>query len=180
MKWFSIFLSLCIIIPCNILSDTDDQPFSPAFRSGFFSGNRTEKVPDQTVSNVLDEANRSFSYKGKPIHPKLIQHFEPWASDIHPVIFAVDVSAAYDANQFHDEITIDDGLVKYSKMDGWFAYRHTSFHSDSDIHVIHSFSSEGGSYVQKTVFHVRFEIWNSFFPDGTPYDQLILRLVRML
>jgi hypothetical protein len=126
---------------------------------------------------VLDEADGQFAYRGRPIHPKLVREFLCWDSDLNPVTLAVDVSAAFDSNEYCDQVDIVDGLVSFSDEEGLFGYRHVECRNDG-VHVLETVSSGAGSYAAKNRLWVRFKIGRSVYPGGTPYDQLILRLVR--
>ena len=57
----------------------------------------------KTLSQVLAEANEHFTYRGKAIHPGLVNEFEPWISDLNPVTIVVDVSASYDSNEYTEK-----------------------------------------------------------------------------
>lgn len=131
-----------------------------------------------TAQQVLDEANLSFTYRGKPIHPKLVHEFQCWDSDLNPVTLAVDVSAAFDSNEYCDEVEISDEWVSFYDEEGRTSYRWTGFNKRRGVHVLETASGGSGSYVAKTTLWVKFEIGQSVYPDGKPYDQLILRLVR--
>lgn len=173
MKHFSILLLLCVV-GCS----TQAPVASPADRRIFAGAFRTVPCPQLTVQRVLDEANRSFTYRGKPIHPKLVREFQCWDSDLNPVTFAVDVSAAFDSNEYCDEIDVSEGWVSFSDEEGRYGYRWTGFNKKAGVHVLESISSGSGSYVARSTLWVKFELGQSVYPDGNPYDQLILRLVR--
>jgi len=161
----------------HVLSD-EGRIFHGAYRVGRFSG-EPRKLPELTAQQVLDEANRSFTYRGKPIHPKLVCEFQCLDSDLNPVTFAVDVSAAFDSNEYYDAVDVSDGWVSFSDGEGRYGYRHTGFNKREGVHILESVSSGSGSYVARSTLWVKFEIGQSIYPDGKPYDQLILRLVRV-
>ncbi len=156
---------------------TEDRIFKGASRTEYHSGEFHE-LPELTVKQVLDEANRKFSYRGKPIHPKLVQEFQSWTSDLNPVTVAVDVSAAYQTNEYFDDVEVSDGRVFFTDKEGYYGYHRTGFKKREGTHVLETTSGGSGTYVEKTTLWIRFEIGQSFYPDGKPYDQLIMRLVR--
>jgi len=160
------------------LSSDAGRIFHGAYRVGRFSG-APQMLPQLTVQQVLDEANRSFTYRGKPIHPKLIRAFQCWDSDLNPVTVAVDVSAAFDSNEYSDTTEVSDGWVSFSDEEGRYGYRWTGFNKKAGVHVLESVSSGSGSYAAESTLWVKFELGQSIYPDGKPYDQLILRLVRV-
>jgi hypothetical protein len=156
---------------------TEDRIFKGASRHECATG-ESDGLQELTVNQVLDEANRKFTYRGKPIHPKLAQEFQCWTSDLNPVTVAVDVSAAFDTNEYSDDVDVADGRVSFTNEEGLYAYRRSGFKKREWAHVLETTSGGSGTYVEKTTLWVRFEIGQSFYPDGKPYDQLILRLVR--
>lgn len=82
------------------------------------------------ASEQLDEANNTFTYKGKPIHPFLIREFSNWISDDRPpAITAVDVAASFDTNKYQNS-----DIKK--RDDWWFAER---IEKDGDITLCESF-----------------------------------------
>jgi len=157
---------------------TEDRIFKGASRQESLAG-ESNGLPDLTVKQVLDEANRKFTYRGKPIHPKLVQEFQCWSSDGNPVTLAVDVSAAVDTNEYGDEVQVSgEGVVSFTDKEGMYDYRRVGFKRSADAHILESLSGGSGSYVEKTTLWVKFEIGQSFYPNGKPYDQLIMRLIR--
>ena len=173
----AVFVAV-LLAGCAKETATNDRLFSGATRHERFSGER-ETVPALTVKQVLDEANRKFSYRGKPIRPKLVQEFQCWSSDGNPVTLAVDVSAAADTNEYGDEVKVaSDGVVSFTDKEDWYGYRRVGFKRNADAHILESVSGGSGSYAEKTTLWVKFEIGQSFYPDGKPYDQLIMRLIR--
>lgn len=152
-----------------------DVVFNGAYRKGRFSGNK-EAFPAMTHRQVLREANESFTYRGKSIHPGLVREFECWISDLNPVTFAVDVSAAFDSNEYSEETYAEDGSIRIKTDSGIYGYKRIS--SGNGVHVLKTSDYSGGSQDFGVELWVKFEIWQSHYPDGTPYDQLIMRLIR--
>ena len=159
-------------------AQSQDRVFRGASRHELFSG-ESDGLPELTVRQVLEEANRSFTYRGQPIHPKLVKEFQSLVSDGNPVTLAVDVSAAFDTNEYTDEVDdLSNGMVSFKDEEGRFSYRRSGFKKSEGAHVLETWDGSTGSYVGTSCLWVRFEIGQSFYPDGRPYDQLVMRLVR--
>ena len=156
-----------------------EQIFEGAYRSGRFSG-----IPAHTntltKAEVLDEANQSFTYRGQPIHPGLVQEFECWISDLNPVTFVVDVSAAFDANEYSQKVYIQQEYATIETAEGPGAYGYKRISNSADgIQTLTTRYHEGGSSSFGSDLWVTFELGVSFFPSGEPYDQLLMRLIRV-
>ena len=162
MKYFILF-GLMALVGCQ----SSHRPFDPAYRVGRNSGNRAS-YPAQTVLQVLQEVNESFTYRGSPINPELVKEFECWISDMNPVTMAVDVSAAFDSNEYSSEPYVDGEWIRVKTDEETYGYKRIS--RDNGIHVL---QTTAGSELW-----VRFDVWQSQYPDGEVYDQLIVRLVR--
>ncbi|MEI8207285.1 MAG: hypothetical protein WCG03_10440 [Kiritimatiellales bacterium] len=157
---------------------SQDRVFSGASRHECATGER-EPLPELTIKQVLDEANQKFTYRCKPVHPKLVKEFQCWDSDLNPVTLAVDVSAASDTNEYTDEVEQRaDGFICFSNEEGYYGYRRSGFDKKAGAHILKTFDGGSGTYVRQATLWVKFEIGQSFYPDGKPYDQLILRLIR--
>jgi hypothetical protein len=155
-----------------------DRVFSGASRHECSTGERVP-LPNLTIKQVLDEANQKFAYRGKPVHPKLVKEFECWESDLNPITLAVDVSAAFDTNEYYDEVEQRaDGFICFSNEEVYYGYRRVGFDKKSGTHILKTFEGGSGTYVIESTLWVKFELGGSFYPDGRPYDQLIMRLIR--
>jgi len=51
-------------------------------------------------ADPLDEVRASFTYSGTPIHPGIIELFDPGMADLKPQILEVDLAAAQNSNRF--------------------------------------------------------------------------------
>jgi len=157
-----------------------DRVFRGAYRMGRNSGR--PPVFDKTVAEVLKEADEKFTYRGRPIHPGLVREFECWLSDLNPVTVMVDVSAANDTNEYSAETYMKGDYLAIKtyyegREDGGYGYRRVRTTEDG-VHVLETISYGGSSSRVVCELWVRFEIGRSFYPDGTGYDQLLMRLVR--
>ncbi len=117
------------------------------------------------ASEQLLEANTKFTYKNKPIHPFLIGQFSNWCSDYRPPILkTVDVSAAFDTNQYQlSEIKRHNNWLFSEKE--WFdgdVRLYESFHYQwlgkmkNGIHVLETGANGGGSGTFMDLMFVRF------------------------
>lgn len=174
-------ITVCLIACTSVFAAEpagQDRVFSGASRQENATGER-EPLPELTIKQVLDEANQKFTYRGKPVHPKLVKEFQCWDSDLNPVTLAVDVSAAFDTNEYCDEVEQRaDGYICFSNEEGYYGYRRTGVDKKTSAHILKTFNGGSGTYVGESTLWVKFEIGQGFYPDGKPYDQLILRLIR--
>jgi hypothetical protein len=168
----------------------EERLFEGAFRGGSDPERRKKRSfrhppSGKTCKEVLAEANKSFTYMGKPIHPALLREFQCWISDQNPVTYLVDVSAAYDTNEYCQEVKRGKrGIVCEEDDDGLrgphspcFAYRHLGRLADG-THVLRTAEWGSGTMVADYLVFVRFELGRGCYQDGHPYDQLLMRLTR--
>jgi hypothetical protein len=182
----SVFL--CALGSATV-AEENNKLFQGAFRGGSDPDrreHRTSRYPHLglTRDQVLGEANKHFTYFSKPIHPKLVNEFECSLSDQNPVTLAVDVSAAYDTNEYNQPVTHSSYGVTYEKTYRqdvrrrcYYAYQRLGT-LDGQIHVLKTADYGGGSGVFMNLLFVRFEISRGYYPDGAPYDSLVMLLVR--
>jgi hypothetical protein len=127
------------------------------------------------------DPDRDFRFHGQAIHPLLIKQFEPWISDERPPITVeVNVTAAWDSNQYADAFNIDSNSVVTVKLSegGSYAYRHLGKTSD-DLHVLRTSWSGGGSGTFEALLFVRFRTSLSYLADGVKQgEQVFLRVIR--
>src|SRR5262249_362194 len=66
------------------------------------------------------DPDRHFRFHGQPPHPLQTKQFEPWISDERPPITVeVNVTAAWDSNQFADAFNTDsNGVVTVQLSEG--------------------------------------------------------------
>jgi len=133
----------------------------------------------------LIEANSKFTYKGKPIHPFLIEQFSNWYSDYRPPMTkTVDVSAAFDTNKYQlDEIKENEYWVFSENIEYDDEFRlYNSFHyrwlgrMGNDIHVLETGGSGGGSGFFMDLIFVRFSE-ETIMREGKQVEQLLMTIV---
>jgi hypothetical protein len=124
------------------------------------------------LENELDEANKKFKYKGKPIHPGCVEQFNASLADTGPpIIRAVDVKSCINSNEFAGDFKVnDDGYIIYEygvEGENYFGYKYIG-KASGGLHVLDTISSGGGTMVAKTIFLTRFglENYKSFDNEG--------------
>ncbi len=137
---------------------------------------------NQSIKDILSEANENFTYKGKPIHPALIREFEGWMSDSWmPITVSVDVIAAEGTNEcFEDDVEIRDNGYIFFQREGERDYCYYKWlgRLNNGLHVLDFGEGDGGSGVFQDVFFVRFDTDKGITPEGEPYDRLLMSIVR--
>lgn len=137
------------------------------------------------ASQQLDEANAKFTYKGKPIHPMLINKFSNWMSDNRPpMVTTVDVSASFDTNEYmQSEVKKRDDwwYVEKEEMDKDIrSYESFDYHwcgkLANGIHVLKTGSSGGGSGFFMDLMLVKFSEGEIMW-EGKKEKQLLISIV---
>jgi hypothetical protein len=127
------------------------------------------------------DPDRDFRFHGQSVHPLLIKQFEPWISDERPPITVeLNVTAAWDSNQYADAFNTDSNGVVTVKLSegGSYAYRHLGKTSDN-LHVLRTFYSGGGSGTFEALLFVRFRTSLSYLADGVKQgEQVFLQVIR--
>jgi hypothetical protein len=137
-----------------------------------------------STESYLDQINRNFTYRGKPIHPKLIYEFSNWLSDsAPPMIKAVDLIASFDTNEY------SFGTVE--KRGDWYFYKDSKTCGDTtsyesfgyrwlgkardNIHVLET-GEGGGSGFFKDLIIIKFSkgevLWK-----GEKRDQILMSII---
>lgn len=139
--------------------------------------------PAATRDAALREAREHFTYRGKPVHPGVVQMFHNWISDhSRSIVVGVDVAAAYGTNQFHQPVDVDGDWITHrprqdSSSGEWFRYRRAGT-VGGDIHVLVTAHWAGGSLVATNLLFVRFDRELGTDGQGRSYDRLVLRPQR--
>jgi hypothetical protein len=154
-------------------------------------------LPPEPTEAEIREADSSFKYKGKWIHPGLVKQFEGWVSDSGaPITVAVDVAAAHGTNQYADEVKIEGGLPTVTlKSEGteaneYYGYRWLG-RLKGGSHLVEFFSAGGGgTLVSTTLFFFKLSegkgvrpshdgrLKESKAPFDKPYRRLVLSIER--
>ena len=121
---------------------------------------------------------QQFTYKNKPIHPKLVKELIPWISDEKPVTVAVDVAAAFQTNEYFADVIVEkEGYIKFQENDEIFWYEWLG-KLDNGIHVVRTFdASVDGSGVFQDLLFIKFHT-QEFDLNGKIYEQVIMTLVK--
>lgn len=137
------------------------------------------------ASEALDEANASFTYQGKPIHPLLLKEFSNWQSDLRPpMITTVDVAASFSTNKYsqYDIKKRDDWIFveKTGKDKGPLFYESFDYRwlgkTASGVHALETGESGGGSGFFMDLMFVRFSEGEIMWGDKTS-KQLLMTIV---
>lgn len=138
-------------------------------------------VAAQALAEGPNDSGTEFRFHAQPIHPLIIKQFEPWISDERPPLTVeVNVSAAWDSNQYADSSNTDSNGVVSVKLQegGGYAYRHLG-KLDDGTHVLRTFYSGGGSGSFEALLFVRFRTALSYLADGVKQgEQVFLQVVR--
>ncbi len=137
-----------------------------------------------SASEQLDEANTSFTYQGKPIHPFLVKEFSNWDSDLRPpMVTTVDVAASFNTNKYSQDIQKRDDWIFAEKKekDGDFQlyesfdYRRLGRLANG-THVLETGSNGGGSGFFMELIFVKFSEGLIMWSDRTS-EQLLMTIV---
>ncbi len=131
----------------------------------------------------LAEADKNFTFKGRPIHPGLVKEFQNWLSDYRPpMTVTLDVGAAYDSNEYGGAVTPGrDGGASISPGDKGerFFYKRLG-RLDNGVHVLRTKDKSGGTGIFQTLTFVRFHLGPGFDRDGIkPSQRLLMSVVRV-
>lgn len=131
------------------------------------------------ASVVLSEANETFTYAGKPIHPMLLREFEGWVSDAGPINLSVDVSAAEGTDEYsapvRQTVAQVTSLDPDAKPQQWYSYERIGVLRDGTQVVVTS-QSGGGSGVFKNLLLIRFSEIPSNRSNADYQSRLVMSL----
>ncbi len=135
----------------------------------------------RVAAGSLEQPDVDFRFRDKSIHPLLVKQFEPWISDARPPITVeVNVTAAWDSNEYAAESKTDSSGVVFVKLsDGaTYSYQHLG-RLRNGLHVLRTAESGGGSGVFEALLFVRFRTAVAYLADGVRRDrQVFMQLVR--
>ncbi|BHH84328.1 hypothetical protein [Desulforhopalus sp. 52FAK] len=187
MHFFRVLLFVSVVSLTPICAFSNDAPSN--LTDTEFLEKFTPPI-SREMESALVEANRHFTYKGKPIHPDLVGEFIGWVSDGPPITLAVDVSMGTGSNEYFTEVKERDlatGLYycttkKHdSGASSVFCYTHRHKTKD-DVHYLEAFSYDfdDSRFYQKFDYKlwVNFDIWHGVDGEGGIYEQLVMRIVK--
>ncbi len=125
-------------------------------------------APPSPLAPLLAEANRDFTYRGKPINPRAIKELLSWLSDSVAGPVAIDLGGTWNSDRYYGDSTEQpDGTVRIELRttsvtptpgeSGWFAYRRVGTLA-SGIHVVETWDNGGGTGVFTSLLFIRFAI----------------------
>jgi len=118
-----------------------------------------------SIKDILNEANQSFTYKGKTIHPGCVEQFNVNLADSGPpIVKAIDVESCVSSNEFFMDYQVSkDGYIGYEYEDSgekqYFGYKIIG-KAKGGIHILDTRASGGGTMVAMTIFLTRFGLEN--------------------
>ncbi len=132
-------------------------------------------------AEAIQEANKNFTFKGKPIHPGLIKEFAGWISDSwQPITTSVDIAAAFDTNEYFDsEVEVKDNEYIFWQEEGrgeYFYYKWLG-QLKNGLHVVETGDGGGGSGIFQDIYFVRFDVDEGLDPEGKKYNRLLMTVV---
>ena len=130
----------------------------------------------KSAGETLREADRSFTFRGEPINPVMLNDLLPWLSDALPGPAAVDIAGG--GNRYSAEIKAPGkGVVRATWKDGEgeqsFEYRHLGVLANG-MHVLRTEASAGGSGVFTNLLLVRFLVDAEYTDGGTLRSRVIM------
>ncbi|MCE5244054.1 MAG: lysozyme inhibitor LprI family protein [Syntrophobacteraceae bacterium] len=137
-----------------------------------------------TPQEMLDEANRQFTFRKQPINPLSLKELYPWNSDKLPGPVAVDVEGTTaNTSRYLAEVSIDArGFICAVQTDGaektTVCYKRLGTLANG-VHVVQTWSSGSGTMVATDLILVKFMI-DTEYPDGmkaTGRNRLIMMRV---
>ena len=136
-------------------------------------------------SSLLDEELKSFRFKGKPIHPAVVEELITPLADPLPTIVSVEVEGGHRNNKARGTPSSNaNGYIEYTDPythgsspngNGYFCYRHLGRTAEG-IHVLKTLSSGGGSGIFMDIIFIRFE-WDDAYEQGEYRKRVIMKRV---
>lgn len=137
-----------------------------------------KKLP---IKQQLIELNKSFTYKGKPVHPRAVQDLISWLPDNFPGPVAIDAAGSFDSNRYAGDYSVkDEGLVfidltqEFLKQPGWFGYRHLGRLANG-YHVLDTYLSGGGTGIFQSLLLVECLTDFEYKSDGSRRERLVIK-----
>lgn len=144
------------------------------------------QIPEK-LNRAFDEANKTFTYNGKPINPRAIEELLTWISDSGPGPVAIDLAGTDDTNRYFGEfekkengsIYINLNSVNPSSQEGdpdkgYFSYQRIGTLIDN-IHVVETWENGGGSGVFGNLLLIRFKVDYEYDEDGSRRYILVMQ-----
>ncbi len=158
-------------------------------RTGDKSGDSRKSVPTANIppNAGLLEARGSFTCRGKPIHPGLVNQMMPWISDNRPTTVSVDILASVNTNQYpQDQVRVRAGWTECD-LEGEpsaagvkpsCGYQHCGGLANG-VQVLRVYRCGGGSGIFTYLMFVRFETEIGLDWELKPYPRLLMKLVAV-
>ena len=132
------------------------------------------------LDTLLIEAKKSFTFKAKPIHPKIIKDFETWESDpIEAYRISYDINMVFDTNKYsNSEVTIaDDGWNIIIDKNNLTTYQYRFIGAlENELSIVVSQSVRGGFLLNYTLHALEFKIEQGLSrKDFKLYNRLVIK-----
>ena len=176
----ALFSVAGFFISCN---QTASKKNVPQINDSLIDSNKTEKISERkplkkiTIEDALNEANEKFFYNGEPISPELVFEFIPWLSDGSAVTITVDVVAAYQTNEYYENVKYEDGIARVFHGEDIYNYKYLG-KLKNGIHVVDFFQGGSGSGIFETLLFISLKIRKNFDDSGKLSDQLLMTLEK--
>jgi hypothetical protein len=175
------------------LAAVDDEGLADARANSESQGDPPPTSSGNTPADLakqLDEANKSFTYKAKPINPRAVNELLVWISDSvdEPGPIAIDLSSTYDTNRYYGAFKKEnDGAIfidlttvdAYCRKEdlcpaGYFSYKRLGTLKDG-VHVLETWDGGGGSGVFTCLLLIKFSIDFEYTENGSRRYRLAMQ-----
>jgi hypothetical protein len=139
----------------------------------------------RTMAKAMAEARKSFTFRGKPIHPGMVRALMPMllSDDTEPYVVAVDINMGSGTNRFYEDVTEveADGRkwqgIEVGDPSDKFSYAFVGqIANGMDILVTHDPISGSMPDIYNLVV-VDFQIEKAIASDKYPYSRLVMKSV---
>jgi hypothetical protein len=134
-----------------------------------------------SLTSELNQLNKDFTYRGKPIHPRAVKDLTSWISDQRPGPIAVDIAGTFESNQYFGVYSVqENGNVfvdltqEYIEQEGSFSYKHLGRLANG-LHVLLTYFHGGGSGVFQSVLLIECSIDFEYIHDGSRKSILMMQ-----
>ena len=147
-----------------------------------FASQYPDETPDKaTLQTRLESINHDFTYRGRPLNPRLLQALMPAISDPnYPTLLTVDIVKAFNTNQFFvSKIENHHGIIEIKEDSGSsFGYKWLG-QLKNGMHVLETFENTGGSGTFENLIFVEFSLSEGYSEEGDTYPQLLMSIKRI-
>jgi len=135
-----------------------------------------------SLARELNQLNKDFTYRGKPIHPRAVKDLTSWVSDQRPGPIAIDIAGTFESNQYFGDYSVqENGNVfvdltqENIEQEGSFSYKNLGRLANG-LHVFRTYFHGGGSGVFQSLLLIECGIDFEYNDDGRRESILVMRL----